>query len=130
MRLFTSANKCCGSASIRTFEAYLNKKQLCIAGIDTDCVLSTIVDYVSRSRKAVRLHLHVGGLNTSTDEHVGWQDRSLRVGDEIGIRIANRKRADPPTKRFPRDPSKELESKKRYVRHYAKELGWEIRESG
>jgi hypothetical protein len=113
---------------MRTFEVYLNKKKLCVAGIDADCVLSTIVDYVSR--KPGRLHLHVGGLNTSTDEHVRWQDRNLRVGDEIRIRIANRKRADPPTKRFPRDPSKELESKKRYVRHYAKELGWEIRESG
>jgi len=113
---------------MRTFEVYLNRKRLCVAGLDDDCVLTTIIDYVSRDRG--RLHLHVGALDSSTEEHVRWQDRNLRVGDEIRIRIANRKRADVPVKRFPRDPSKELESKKRYVRHYAKELGWEIRESG
>jgi hypothetical protein len=113
---------------MRTFEVFLNRKRLCVAGIDADCVLSAIVDYVSGKRG--RLHLSVGGLDTLAEEHVRWQDRNLRVGDEIRIRIANRKQVDPPVKRFPRDKSKELESKKSYVRHYAKELGWEIRESG
>jgi len=108
---------CYASVSMHTFEVYLNKKRLCIAGIDADCVLSTVVNYVNL--KTERLHLHVGGLNTLTDEHVRWQDRNLRVGDEIRIRIANRKRADIPVKRFPRDPSKELEVQKHYVREYA-----------
>ena len=63
------------------------------------------------------------------EEHIRWQDRHLRVGDEIRIRIANRKHADAPVKRFPRDPSKELEAQKRYVREYAKRLDWEIKES-
>jgi hypothetical protein len=119
---------CYPPVSMRTFEVYLNKKRLCVAGIDADCVLSTMVDYVSG--KTGGLHLHVGGLNSSTQEHVRWQDRSLRMGDEIRIRIVSRESADAPTKRIPREPSKELESKKGYVRHYAKELGWEIRESG
>jgi hypothetical protein len=113
---------------MRTFEVHLNKRKLCVAGLDADCVLTAIIDYVSGKRG--RLHLSVGGLNTSAEEHVSWQDRHLRVGDEIRIRIASRRQADAPVKRFPRDPSKELESKKRYVRNYAKELGWEIRESG
>jgi len=90
---------CYASVSMHTFEVYLNKKRLCIAGIDADCVLSTVVNYVNL--KTERLHLHVGGLNTLTDEHVRWQDRNLRVGDEIRIRIANRKRADIPVKLFP-----------------------------
>jgi|HubBroStandDraft_6_1064221.scaffolds.fasta_scaffold217439_2 hypothetical protein len=113
---------------MRTFEVYLNKKRLCVAGIDAACVLTAMVDYVSG--KTRRLQLQVAGLNSATREHVEWQNRTLRVGDEIRIRIANRKQVDPPIKRFPRDQSKELESKKRYVRHCAKELGWEIRESG
>jgi len=113
---------------MRTFEVFLNGKRLCVAGIDADCVLTAIVDYVSGKRG--RLHLSVGGLDASAEEHVRWQDRHVRVGDEIRIRIANRKQADSPGKRFPRDPSKELESQKRYVREYAKKLGWEIRESG
>jgi len=112
---------------MRTFEVYLNKRRLCVAGIDADCVLSTSVDFVSG--KTGGLHLHVAGLNSSSHEHVKWQDRSLRIGDEIRIRIANRKSADAPTKRIPRDPVKELESQKHYVREMAKRLGWEIRES-
>ena len=112
---------------MRAFEVFLNKKRLCVAGIDADCVLTAIIDYVSGKRG--RLHLHVGGLDTSAEEHIRWQDRHLRVGDEIRIRIANRKRTDAPVKRFPRDPSKELEAQKRYVREYAKRLGWEIKES-
>jgi hypothetical protein len=112
---------------MRTFEVFLNRKRLCVAGIDSDCVLTAIVDYVNDKRG--RLHLCVGGLDTAAEEHVRWQDRHLRVGDEIRIRIGEGKRADKPIKRFPRDPSMELESKKRYVHEYAKELGWEIKES-
>jgi len=112
---------------MRVFEVYLNRKKLCIAGVDDDGVLTAIIDYVSRDRG--RLHLHVGALESSSQEHIRWQDRNLRVGDEVRIRIANRKRADIPVKRFPRDPSRELEVQKRYVREYAKKLGWEIRES-
>jgi len=113
---------------MRTFEIFLNKKRLCIAGLDDDCVLTAMIDCVSRDGH--RLDLHVGGLASTAGERVSWQDRRLRVGDEIRIRIANQKRADAPAKRFPTDsPAQKLESKKRYVRQCAKELGWEIRES-
>ncbi|MGB6899997.1 MAG: hypothetical protein WBE12_15470 [Candidatus Acidiferrum sp.] len=112
---------------MRTFEVFLNEKRLCIAGIDGDCVLSAIVNYVSIKR--ARSNLTVGGLNTVKDEHVRWVNRHLRVGDEIRIRIAKRSWADRPVERFPRDRSKEVESMKRYVREYAKQLGWEIKES-
>ena len=110
---------------MRTFKISVNKKLVCTAGLDGDCVLSAIIDHVSKWR---RLHLSVGGLNTLAGEHVRWVDRNLRVGDEIRIRIANAGRADKPVKRFPRDPSKERESMKRYVRQYAKQLGWKIKE--
>jgi len=60
---------------MRTFEVFLNKKRLCIAGIDADCVLSAIVNYVSI--KTARFHLSVGGLNTVKDEHVRWVNRHL-----------------------------------------------------
>ena len=115
-----------GFAPVRTFDVFLNKKRLCIAGIDNDCVLTAMVDYVSGKGRG--LHLTVGGLDTVADEHVTWRDLDLHVGDEVRIRIANRKQSDPPVERFPRDKTKELESKKRYVREYAKELGWEIKE--
>jgi hypothetical protein len=106
---------------MRTFEVFLNRRRLCVAGIDADCVLTAIVDYVSGKRG--RLHLSVGALDTAAQEHVRWQDRHLHVGDEIRIRIAKLKQADQPVKLFPRQPSKELEAQKRYVREYAKKLG-------
>jgi hypothetical protein len=112
---------------MRTFEVFLNRKRLCTAGIDADCVLAAIVNYVSVKR--ARFHLNVGGLNTVKDEHVRWVDRDLRVGDEVRIRISNGRRADKPVEHIPRDRSKEVESMKRYVREYAKQLGWEIKET-
>ena len=113
---------------MRTFEVYLNKKRLCVAGIDADCVLTTIVNYVSINRKR-SLGLSVGGLDTSMGEHVRWQNRALRLGDEIRVRIVERKSADTPSKRLPRDPKAELKSQKRYVRKLAKKLGWKIKEN-
>ncbi len=112
---------------MRTFEVFLNKKRLCVAGIEGDCVLSAIVNYVSIKR--ARSNLIVGGLNTVKDEHVRWVNHDLRVGDEIRIRIVKRSRADKPVERFPRDRSIEVEPMKRHVREYAKQLGWEIKES-
>ncbi len=111
---------------MRTFEVFLNKKRLCVAGIDQDCVLTAMVDYVTRDED--RLELTVGGLNCSTNEHVRWSNRRLRVGDEICILIGERKSADRPTKRFPSNPAKDLEARKNYVREMAKKLGWELRE--
>jgi hypothetical protein len=112
---------------MRTFEVYLNKKPLCVAGLDADCVLATIINCVSTKRTR-RLGLSVGGLDTSRGEHVRWLNRALRLGDEIRVRIGERKSADTPSRRFPRDPKAELRSQKRYVRRLAKKLGWKINE--
>jgi len=112
---------------MRAFEVYLNKKRLCVAGLDADCVLATIISCVSIKRRH-RLGLSVGGLDTSRGEHVRWQNRALRLGDEIRVRIVERKSADVPSERSPRDPKAELKSEKRYVRKIAKKLGWSIKE--
>ena len=61
-------------------------------------------------------------------EHVRWQNRALRLGDEVRVRIVEKKSADTPSNRFPRDPAAELESQKRYVRKMAKKLGWSVKE--
>ncbi len=131
IRLFPLArpltNVCCPAQTMRTFEVYLNKKRLCVAGIDAECVLATIINYVSIKRRR-RLGLSVGGLDTSTGKHVRWQNRVLRLGDEVRVRIVERKLADIPSKRSPRDPKAELKSQKRYVRKMAKKLGWRIKE--
>lgn len=111
---------------MRTFEVYLNGKRLCLAGIGDDGVLSAIATWVIRKRRRGDMSLTVGGLISSTDEHVRWTDRKLHVGDEIKICIRETLSADNPTTRCRRDPDQELKAKKKYVRMMAKKLGWKI----
>ena len=111
-------------ALMRAFEICVNRKRLCLAGVSDASVLTAIIDYVGRDKE--RLHLHVGGLLIPQEEHVRWQDRDLAVGDEIRIRIMESDKVDAPTKRFPRDPKRDIQAQKRYVRTMAKKFGWKI----
>jgi hypothetical protein len=112
---------------MRTFEVFLNKKRLCIAGIVADGVWSAMVDPVSGRRR--RLELSAGGLDTSAEEQARWVDRHLRARDQIRIRIAKGSKADRPVERFLRDRSAEVESKKAVSTNMPSQPGWEIRES-
>jgi hypothetical protein len=60
-----------------------------VAGVGEDGVLSTIADYVvGGGRGHDRLHLHIGGLLSPTDEHVTWRNVRLKFGDEVIVRSA------------------------------------------
>jgi hypothetical protein len=72
------------------------------------------------------LRLHVGGLVTATEEHVRWQERDLKIGDEVRVVIAEDAKIDRPRSRYRDDPAKALRSQKRYVREMAKQFGWKI----
>lgn len=109
---------------MRAFEVYLNDEKLCVAGVGEYGVLTAIVDYVGNRENETSLH--VGGLITPRNEHVRWRNRLLQVGDEVRIRIVDAKSIDRPTKRYRRDPVKELRSQKRYVREMAKKFGWRL----
>jgi len=109
---------------MRAFEIYVNGKRACLAGVNDASVLTAIMDYAGRDKE--RLHLHVGGLLIPQEEHVRWQDRDLAVGDEIRIRIVDSDKVDAPTKRYARDPKKDIRAQKRYVRTMAKKFGWKI----
>ena len=111
---------------MRAFEVYLNKKKLCIAGIGNDGVLDAMVNWVARGGRG-DLFLDVGGLVSPAEEFVRWvNQRPLRVGDQVHIKIIEADAVDKPIKRWRPDPAEELKSKKRYVRRMAKELGWKI----
>jgi len=113
---------------MRAFEIYLNDESLCLAGIGDDGVLTAIVSWVT-GKKAADLFLQVGGLISPTDEHVSWiQQKRLRVGDQIRVKVVKVKSVDEPLRKYRRDPAKELRAKKNYVRTMAKELGWRIQE--
>jgi len=120
---------------MRTFEILLNDRKLCAAGVGESGVLTAIVSWTrqranveraSSRRAKEELKLDVGGLVHSTAEHLQWQNRRLRVGDEIRIRIGESERATKPSRRERSDPARDQRAKKRFVETAAKEFGWTI----
>jgi hypothetical protein len=127
------------------FDVFRNNERLCVAGVGDFGVLTAIVSWVVHrpktlerwrtegiSEQPTELNLQVGGLQN--DErgsalHMRWTDATLRLGDEIRIHVVDVSRVDPATTEYRDDAGTDIEKKKTYVRHVAKELGWEIRES-
>jgi hypothetical protein len=111
---------------MRVFQVYINGKRRCLAGIGNDGVLSAIATLVvSPGRR--EMMLSVSGLINPANEHVRWLDRKLRVGDEIKIKFSEGVLADKPKSRHPKDPAKDLEKQKEYVRSMAKKFEWKIK---
>jgi hypothetical protein len=108
---------------MRAFQVHLNKKRLCLAGIGDDGVMSAILSHLS---KGDEVDFRVGGLDSSTDEHVIWKELKLYTGDEIRIKIVESRVVDKPRVRSPRDRAQEKRYRKLHVRRMAKELGWKI----
>ena len=74
------------------FEVLLNGDRVCMSGINGEGVLSAIVNYVKHANEDANLDMSVSGLgkfNTSYDRphHAGWATPSLKLGDEVTIRI-------------------------------------------
>jgi hypothetical protein len=86
---------------MKAFVVHHNGKQLCTAGIGANGVLSAIVDWVGRGDLG-EFHMHVGGLDSASDEHVRWQVPEIAVGDEITIRLVEADTIDQPVQRFKR----------------------------
>ena len=80
---------------MKAFDVRLNGKELCVAGIDGDGALNTMIDYTA-GRGGQRLSLRVGGLATGADEFMTWCGMSLSVGDEITVKIVEVDAVDPP----------------------------------
>jgi hypothetical protein len=110
---------------MRAFEIYINGGRVCVAGVNDSSVLNAIVDYVGRDKEEC-FHLHVGGLLIPEEEHVTWQDKDLAVGDDVRIKVVEVEKIDKPTKRFPKNPKRDIQAQKRYVKKMAKKFGWKI----
>jgi|SRR5579862_6905397 len=111
---------------MRAFKVELNGKRLCVAGIGGDGVLNTMVDYVVHQSSS-RLHLRVGGLFSSTEEHATWRHRALKVGDRVTVTIIEADSVDKPRKRYRRDSKTAEINEKAYVQAKAHAFGWQIR---
>jgi hypothetical protein len=111
---------------MRAYEIFLNGKRLCSAGIGKDGYISAIITYLSEKNKT---DIDIVGLLASKKLYVRWTRRPLRTGDEVRIKIVDRKTVDKFKKIGSVDsPDRVVELQKRMVRTKAKEFGWEIRE--
>jgi len=88
-------------------------------------VLTVFVDHVVGDGRD-DVSLHVSGLIVPRDEHVRWRRSSLRVGDEVRVKVVEAEVVDKPRRRYRSDPRKDLAAQKRYVREMAKKFGWKI----
>ncbi len=111
------------------FKVHLNGKEVCTAGLSGYGVLGAHLSWVRRkgSRRAPEFSLHVGGLDSSTGEHLVWhEDLPVQVGDEVRIKVSAAALTDEPSRRKKPDPVADLRARKSYVRKMAKELGWKL----
>jgi hypothetical protein len=113
------------TTTMRAFEVYLNGKRLCVAGIGDNGVLTTIIDHVLGHGRNEQ-HVRIGGLNSTTGEHIIWKRKRLKTGDEVRVRIVESTLVDRPKERRKRDPKEELKREKQYVKDMARKLGWKL----
>ena len=87
----------------RAFKVSINGNHLCTAAVGPDGVLSVILSWVTGGRRATAgdLHLHVGGLDSSKNEHIGWSVPTPQIGDVIRIEVVRTDTADPPATHHP-----------------------------
>lgn len=121
---------------MRAFVLYLNGKKLATAGVGTRGVLSANITWVGRdnpragSRRTTRteeLSVVLGGLDTTTDEHLRWRQSKLQIGDEVCLKVVEVESVNRPRHRQRRNRTEELRQQKRYVREMARKFGWTIR---
>jgi hypothetical protein len=118
------------------FEVHLNGRRIALAGTEDLGVLSTIVSAVGKLGPATKrrrnegydIDIRVGGLTArkrGADEHVDWVRRSLKIGDEIYLRVTRGEHANPPRRRTPRDKMPTISERKRF--EFAKALYYQLR---
>jgi hypothetical protein len=71
---------------MRAFAVSINGKPLCTAWIGNDGVLTSSVCWSGKPEMG-HVHMHVGGLDSPTNEHLRWSVKDIGVGDEITTRI-------------------------------------------
>lgn len=79
-------------AKIRAFEIYLNDKRLCVAGLEQGDLLFSISDGQNKQGRG-EVGLGMTGLLPAMAT-VRWQQRSLRMNDQVRINIVEARTAD------------------------------------
>ena len=108
------------------FDVFLNRKKLARAGVGSDGVLTAITTWVRRRAPERRgkqpqwdrdLSFSLGGyrsMNGDVGEHFKWDDRKLKPGDVLTIKVIIAGRVDQPRRRIAEDPESVERSQRRY----------------
>ena len=108
------------------FDVFLNGKKLARAGVGSNGVLTAITTWVRRrasqtGRKRRQwdgdLSFSLGGYrstNGDVGEHFKWEDRKLKPGDVLTIKVTTAARVDEPRRRIAEDPELVERYQKRY----------------
>jgi hypothetical protein len=108
------------------FDVFLNQKKLARAGVGSDGVLTAITTWVRRRAPESDgkrppwdrdLSFNLSGYrstNAKVGEHFKWQERKLKVGDVLTIKVINAARVDEPRRRIAEDPKVVERSQRRY----------------
>jgi hypothetical protein len=110
---------------MRAYEIFLNGKRLCVAGVGSDGYVSAYVTYQSEPNTT---WIDGMGLDNRKKLYVRWTQADLRSGDEVLIKIVDRKDVDKAKVIRRHNEKRDLESLKRGIKQQAKALGFEIRE--
>jgi hypothetical protein len=108
------------------FDVFLNGKKLARAGVGSNGVLTAMTTWVrrrtsQRGRKRRQwdrdLSFSLGGYrstNGDVGEHFKWEDRKLKPGDILTIKVITTARVDEPRRRIAEDPELVERSQRRY----------------
>jgi hypothetical protein len=108
------------------FDVFLNRKKLARAGVGSDGVLTAITTWVRRRGPQKQgkppgwdsdLSFSLGGYrstNGDVGEHFKWEDRKLKPGDILTIKVIKAGRVDEPRRRIAEDPKLVERSQRRY----------------
>ena len=109
------------------FDVFLNRKKLARAGIGSNGVLTAMTTWIRRARRSggnqrlarwdQALSFSLGGYRSTkgdVGEHLNWEDRRLKVGDLLTIKVITAERVDQPRRRVSEDPKLIERSQRRY----------------
>jgi len=114
---------------MRAFEAYLNGRKLCVAGIPEAGVVTAALTWVTGPdpKEPEDMDFRVGGLISRTHTFVDWSHRLLKDGDEIRLVVCEKTRVSKPKKTRTESEKDRKRMKLEYLKRLSKELGYEIK---
>lgn len=78
----------------------INGEKFCTVGVGDSGVLSAHVCWTGQTGEPGDLSVFVGGLDSNTDEHIGWPSLpEIMVGDSINIQVIETDTVDTPISR-------------------------------